>query len=218
MTPTEATAFYFEAAAKRLELGDSMRQRLITPKREVKVECVITLDSGVQSTFVGFRVQHDDARGPMKGGIRYHPAVDTDEVNALAALMTWKTAVVELPFGGAKGGINCDVRALSPHELQRLTRRFTQSISHLIGPYRDIPAPDMNTNAQTMAWMMDAYGVGSISRRSTSTSSATAAWRASTAAKRSRPTSCSSSPATCSCPPRSATCCTRTTRSRSRPR
>ena len=118
---------------------------------------MITLDSGVQSTFVGFRVQHDDARGPMKGGIRYHPAVDTDEVNALAALMTWKTAVVELPFGGAKGGINCDVRALSPHELQRLTRAFVQGVHDMIGPSKDIPAPDMGTNASTMAWIADEY-------------------------------------------------------------
>ena len=157
MTPTEATSYYFSAAAERVGISTAMARRLKTAKREVKVECTIALDDGNTATYVGFRVQHDDARGPMKGGIRFHPEVDPDEVNALASLMTWKTAVVDLPFGGAKGGINCDPRAMSPHELQRLTRSFVQGIHDVIGPEKDIPAPDMGTNAPTMAWIADEY-------------------------------------------------------------
>ncbi|MEY4576744.1 MAG: hypothetical protein RL701_1447 [Pseudomonadota bacterium] len=157
MTPTEATNHYFASAAQRIGLDPAMGRRLIVPKREVKVECTIALDDGTTSTFVGFRVQHDDARGPMKGGIRFHPKVDPDEVNALASLMTWKTAVVDLPFGGAKGGINCDPHGLSVHELQRLTRSFVEGIHDVIGPEKDIPAPDMGTNARTMAWIADEY-------------------------------------------------------------
>jgi glutamate dehydrogenase (NAD(P)+) len=157
MTPTEATNHYFNAAAKQIGLADGMMRRLKTPKREIKVECTIGLDDGGTSTFVGYRIQHDDARGPMKGGIRYHPAVDPDEVNALASLMTWKTAVVNLPYGGAKGGISCDPLALSAGELQRLTRAFVQGIHDMIGQDKDIPAPDMGTNAQTMAWIADEY-------------------------------------------------------------
>jgi glutamate dehydrogenase (NAD(P)+) len=157
MTPSEATNLYFSAAAERLGLSSAMARRLRTPKREVKVECTIVMDDGSTSTFVGFRVQHDDARGPMKGGIRFHPEVDPDEVNALASLMTWKTAVVDLPFGGAKGGVNCNPRNLSADELQRLTRAFTQGIHDVIGPDKDIPAPDMGTGATTMAWIADEY-------------------------------------------------------------
>jgi glutamate dehydrogenase (NAD(P)+) len=157
VTPTEATTYYFSSASERVGISASLARRLRTPKREVKVECTIALDDGNPATFVGFRVQHDDARGPMKGGIRYHPDVDPDEVNALASLMTWKTAVVDLPFGGAKGGINCDPRAMSIHELQRLTRAFVQGIHDVIGPEKDIPAPDMGTNAPTMAWIADEY-------------------------------------------------------------
>jgi len=157
MTPTEATNHYFTLAAKQLGLDASMAHRLLTPKREVKVECTITRDNGDTETFVGFRVQHDDARGPMKGGIRFHPKVDPDEVNALASLMTWKTAVVDLPFGGAKGGINCDPRSLSQGELQRLTRSFVEGVHDVLGPEKDIPAPDMGTNASTMAWIADEY-------------------------------------------------------------
>ncbi len=157
MKPTEATNYYFNAAAKRLDLTQTMARRLNTPKREVKVECTISLDAGGTATFVGYRVQHDDARGPMKGGIRYHPEVDPDEVNALASLMTWKTAVVNLPFGGAKGGVSCDPRQLSALELQRLTRTFIEGIHDVIGPDKDIPAPDMGTNAKTMAWIADEY-------------------------------------------------------------
>jgi glutamate dehydrogenase (NAD(P)+) len=157
VTPTEATNLYFSAASDRLGLSAAMARRLKTPKREVKVECTIMMDNGSTATFVGFRVQHDDARGPMKGGIRYHPEVDPDEVNALASLMTWKTAVVDIPFGGAKGGVNCDPRTLSQGELQRLTRSFAQGIHDVIGPDKDIPAPDMGTSAPTMAWIADEY-------------------------------------------------------------
>lgn len=157
MTPSEATAKYFHRAADLLKLNDRQRQFLIVPYREIKVECNIVKDNGELATFVGFRVQHDNSRGPMKGGIRYHHQVDIDEVNALAQLMTWKTAVVNLPYGGAKGGISVDPKSLTPAELQRLTRVFTQKLADVIGPYSDIPAPDMGTNAQTMAWIVDEY-------------------------------------------------------------
>lgn len=157
MNSTEATTTNFQRAARLLDIGPRVMLQLITPKREIKVECSLELDNGELATFVGFRVQHDDARGPMKGGIRFHPTVDPDEVNALAALMTWKTAVVNLPFGGAKGGINCDPRQLSEGEKQHLTRVFVAGIHDLIGPYTDIPAPDMGTNASTMAWIVDEY-------------------------------------------------------------
>lgn len=157
MTPSEATNLYFSTAAERLGLTSAMTRRLRTPKREVKFELTVMLDDGTPATFVGFRVQHDDARGPMKGGIRFHPEVDPDEVNALASLMTWKTAVVDIPFGGAKGGVNCDPRKLSQNELQRLTRTFAQGIHDIIGPDKDIPAPDMGTSAPTMAWIADEY-------------------------------------------------------------
>jgi glutamate dehydrogenase (NAD(P)+) len=140
-----------------LGLTERLEKQLITPKREVKVECTIEADDGHLMTYVGYRVQHDDARGPMKGGIRYHPEVDPDEVNALASLMTWKTAVVDLPYGGAKGGVHCDPRAMSKRELERLTRAFVGGIHDVIGPDRDIPAPDMGTNAQTMAWIVDEF-------------------------------------------------------------
>jgi glutamate dehydrogenase (NAD(P)+) len=157
MTPTEATNRYFHRAADLLKLNDRARHFLITPYREIKVECSFVRDDGTLATFVGYRVQHDNSRGPMKGGIRYHPQVDPDEVNALAALMTWKTAVVDLPYGGAKGGISVDPKQLSVRELQRLTRVFTQKLADVIGPTTDIPAPDMGTNAQTMGWIVDEY-------------------------------------------------------------
>jgi glutamate dehydrogenase (NAD(P)+) len=157
VTPAEATQLNFTTAAKLLDISSGMSHRLSTPKREVKVECTIALDNGATSTFVGFRVQHDDSRGPMKGGIRYHHEVDPDEVNALASLMTWKTALVDVPYGGAKGGVNCQPRSMSQAELQRLTRAFTQGIQDVIGPEKDIPAPDMGTNATTMAWIADEY-------------------------------------------------------------
>lgn len=157
MSPTDATNSYFHAAADLLQIPDRERYAMITPYREIKVECGFNRDDGSLATVVGYRIQHDNNRGPMKGGIRFHPQVDLGEVNALASLMTWKTAVVDLPFGGAKGGIAVDPKSLSPAELQRLTRTFTQKLQDVIGPYSDIPAPDMGTNAQTMAWMADEY-------------------------------------------------------------
>jgi len=158
MTPSETTARYFHRAADLLELNDQQRVFLLTPYREIKVECNFIKDNGTLATFVGYRVQHDNKRGPMKGGIRYHHQVDLDEVNALAQLMTWKTAVVDLPYGGAKGGITVDPKSLSTNELQILTRVFTQKLADVIGPHTDIPAPDMGTNAQTMGWIVDEYG------------------------------------------------------------
>jgi glutamate dehydrogenase (NAD(P)+) len=157
MKATEATNKNFAKAARLLGLDAATERQLTTPFREIKVELTLLRDDGSLSTFTGFRVQHDNARGPMKGGIRYHPEVDPDEVNALASLMSWKTAVVNLPYGGAKGGVSCDPRQLSLGEQQRLTRQFTQKIHDCIGPQVDIPAPDMGTNAQTMAWIVDEY-------------------------------------------------------------
>jgi glutamate dehydrogenase (NAD(P)+) len=148
---------YFRKAARVMDLSARVERLLVTPYREVKVDVSVTLDSGELGTFIGYRVQHDKSRGPMKGGLRYHPTVDMDEALGLASLMTWKTAVVNLPFGGAKGGIAADPALLSPRELERLTRRFVQQIHHIIGPQLDIPAPDVNTNAQIMAWIMDEY-------------------------------------------------------------
>ncbi len=152
-----ASRFNFQRAARALGLDAWRERQLVTPAREVKVELSVAMDDGTIGTFVGYRVQHDDSRGPMKGGIRYHPAVDPDEVTALASLMTWKTAVVDLPYGGAKGGVNCDPSKLSQGELQRLTRTLTDQLHDVIGPQKDIPAPDMGTNSQTMAWICDQY-------------------------------------------------------------
>ncbi len=129
----------------------------MTPRREVKVEIVVELDSGELGVFKGFRVQHDNSRGPMKGGLRFHHEVDPDEVNSLASLMTWKTAVANIPYGGAKGGVNCDPSKLSHSELQKVTRAFVDEIHDIIGPGLDIPAPDMGSNSQTMAWIVDQY-------------------------------------------------------------
>ncbi len=153
----ENANYYFNRAARILGLTDDITTQLRTPHREVKVECTIRMDDGSVGTFVGYRVQHDNSRGPFKGGLRYHFAVDEQEVTALAQLMTWKTAVVGVPFGGAKGGINCDTSKLSEKELQKLTRRFVDGIYEVIGDTTDIPAPDMYTNAQTMAWIFDQY-------------------------------------------------------------
>lgn len=157
MKASEATNYYFQKAAKELQMQTQLERILMMPKREVKVECVVELDSGEVASFRGFRVQHDASRGPMKGGLRFHPEVDFDEVNSLASLMTWKTAVVNIPYGGAKGGINCDPNKMSHQELQRITRAFIDEVHDLIGPQLDIPAPDMGTNAQTMAWIVDQY-------------------------------------------------------------
>jgi glutamate dehydrogenase (NAD(P)+) len=157
MNPFEAVSFFFDQAADHLDLADEMRQVLRGTYRELRVQVPIRMDDGRLEVFTGYRVQHNGARGPYKGGIRYHPAADLDEVRALAALMTWKTAVVDIPYGGAKGGVQCDPTVMSSGEKQRLTRRFTQMISYILGVNRDVPAPDVNTDAQTMAWMMDAY-------------------------------------------------------------
>jgi glutamate dehydrogenase (NAD(P)+) len=157
MKAFESTRLYFERAADRLNLDESTRKLLLTPKREVQVQIPVELDSGRLETFIGYRVQHDDSRGPMKGGLRYHPEVDLDEVRALATLMTWKTAVVDLPYGGAKGGIAIDPRSLSVKEMERITRRFIDGIHDVIGPDRDIPAPDMGTSAREMAWIRNQW-------------------------------------------------------------
>ncbi|MGC1273746.1 MAG: Glu/Leu/Phe/Val dehydrogenase dimerization domain-containing protein [Planctomycetaceae bacterium] len=154
----ETTARYFNQAAELMELSANMRRLLLTPVREVKVQVPIERDNGEIATFIGYRVQHDEARGPMKGGLRYHLEVDADEVLALASLMTWKTAVVNVPYGGAKGGITVNTKELSAGELERLTRKFVDQIHDVIGPDKDIPAPDMGTNAQVMAWIMNQYG------------------------------------------------------------
>jgi glutamate dehydrogenase (NAD(P)+) len=148
---------YFTDAARIMDIPRGVEKLLVTPERQLKVEIAIELDNGAVEVFTGYRVQHNGARGPFKGGIRYHPLADDDEVNALASLMTWKTAVVGIPFGGGKGGVAVDPRRLSPGELQRLTRKFVDQIHFLIGPNLDIPAPDVNTNAQTMAWIADQY-------------------------------------------------------------
>jgi len=157
MKAFESTRLFFERAADRLGLDESTRKLLLTPKREVQVQIPVELDSGRLETFVGYRVQHDDSRGPMKGGLRYHPEVDLDEVRALATLMTWKTAVVDLPYGGAKGGISIDPRSLSVKEMERITRRFIDGIHDVIGPDKDIPAPDMGTSAREMAWIRNQW-------------------------------------------------------------
>jgi len=158
MTPFEAASFFFQRSAERLELRDEMREVLASTYRELAVQVPVKMDTGKIRVFRGYRIQHNGARGPYKGGMRYHESADLDEVRALAALMTWKNALIDVPFGGAKGGVQVDATSLSPGELERLTRRFTSMISYIIGVNRDIPAPDMGTNAQTMAWMMDAFG------------------------------------------------------------
>ena len=152
-----ATNRFVHEAAVVMDLGAKMEKILTTPRREVRVQLTIEMDNGQIESFMGYRVQHDDSRGPMKGGLRYHPEVDPEEVRSLASLMTWKTAVLNLPFGGAKGGIACDPRKMSQREQERVSRRLIDHIHEIIGPYEDIPAPDMGTNAQTMAWMMDQY-------------------------------------------------------------
>jgi glutamate dehydrogenase (NAD(P)+) len=157
MSAVESANHYFKKAARIMDVGERIETLLATPLREVKVQVSIELDSGEIRTYMGYRVQHDNSRGPMKGGLRYHPAVDQDEIVALATLMTWKTAVVNLPYGGAKGGITIDPAQLSLKELERLTRKFVDQIQDVIGPTRDIPAPDINTNPQVMAWIMDQY-------------------------------------------------------------
>ena len=148
---------HFDRAANLINLEAYMRRILLAPFREVTVELPVRMDDGRIEVFTGYRIQHNGARGPCKGGIRYHPEADHDEVLGLATIMTWKTALMDIPFGGAKGGVTVDPKKLSKLELERLTRRFTQRIAIVLGPYRDIPAPDVNTNAQVMAWILDEY-------------------------------------------------------------
>ncbi|MCK9410085.1 MAG: glutamate dehydrogenase [Bacteroidetes bacterium] len=155
--PYEVVLHNFELAAKKIGLNEELAMLIRTPDRELRVELPVMMDDGKLHSLIGYRVQHNNARGPYKGGIRYHQEVDLDEVRALASLMTWKTAVADIPFGGAKGGVTIDPTKLSQGELERLTRAFTSKIDLIIGPSEDIPAPDVNTNAQTMAWMMDEY-------------------------------------------------------------
>jgi glutamate dehydrogenase (NAD(P)+) len=154
----EIVSHYFGKAAERLGLRDDIAAVLRSAYREVQVQIPVKLKDGKIHVFSGFRVQHNGARGPYKGGIRFHPEVDLDEVRALAELMTWKTAIVGIPYGGAKGGVNVDPRKLEPHENQAVARSFMDKIEKVLGPMRDIPAPDVGTNAQTMAWLMDEYG------------------------------------------------------------
>ncbi len=151
------TNHYLDQAFDLLDMPERFRTLLITPSRELRVELVIELDDGAIGHFIGYRVQHDDSRGPFKGGLRYHPDVDLDEVRSLASLMTWKTAVVGVPFGGAKGGIQVDPKLLTQRERERLTRRFVQQVAAVIGPDTDIPAPDMNTDSRVMGWFFDEY-------------------------------------------------------------
>jgi glutamate dehydrogenase (NAD(P)+) len=148
-----------EKASQRLNLEEGIIRILKNPKRELTVNFPVKMDNGELKVFTGYRVQHNDARGPFKGGIRYHWNVSLDEVRALAMWMTWKCAVVNIPYGGAKGGVICNPKEMSNSELERLTRRFTSEISFIIGPEKDIPAPDVYTNAQTMAWIMDTYSM-----------------------------------------------------------
>ena len=159
LNPFRIAQIQFDMAAEYLKLDPGLRQILRTPKRVMEVSVPVKMDNGQTKVFVGFRVQHNVSRGPAKGGLRYHPNVTLDEVKALAAWMTWKTATVNLPYGGAKGGIVCDPKRMSKGELERMTRRYATEIQPIIGPEVDIPAPDVYTDAQTMAWIMDTYAM-----------------------------------------------------------
>ena len=164
MTETNASVFdmameQFEAAADLLQLDDDVRNKIKYPERCLIVSVPVRLDDGRIQRFEGYRVQHSTARGPAKGGLRYHPRVNLDEVKALATWMTWKSAIVGIPFGGGKGGVCCNPKSMSSGELERLTRRFTTEILPFIGPEKDIPAPDAYTNPQVMAWIMDTYSM-----------------------------------------------------------
>jgi glutamate dehydrogenase (NAD(P)+) len=154
----ETVKYYFNAACERIGLPDDVQEVMRTSYRETSVQIPVKLADGRIHVFQGYRVQHNGARGPYKGGLRYHPDVDLDEVRALAMLMTWKTAIVGIPYGGAKGGVNCPGDKLSPTELQAVTRSLLDKIEKVLGPTRDIMAPDVNTSAQVMAWLMDEYG------------------------------------------------------------
>tara|TARA_Y100001970_G_C14257561_1_gene876627 strand:+ start:10242 stop:11474 length:1233 start_codon:yes stop_codon:yes gene_type:complete len=158
MSFAESSNYFFKQAADLLELSEDTIALLSQPYRELHVQVPIKMHNNQTKVFQGFRVQHSGARGPYKGGIRFHPEVDLDEVRALAQLMTWKTALVNVPFGGAKGGVSVDPSTLTESELEDISRTYFKNISHILGVQRDVPAPDMGTNEQTMAWMMDAYG------------------------------------------------------------
>jgi len=157
--PWQAQAARFDLAANKLNLDEGLWRVLRSPGREITVHIPVQMDDGRLEVFTGYRVQHSIARGPAKGGIRFAPDVNLDEVRALASWMTWKCAVVNIPFGGAKGGIICDPHKMSMGELERMTRRYTAEIFEFIGPEKDVPAPDVNTNEQIMAWMMDTYSM-----------------------------------------------------------
>ena len=157
--PFESMMSRFDHAAQLLKLDPDLYKVLRVPNREITIYIPVFMDNGHIEVYTGYRVQHNFARGPAKGGIRYAPDVTLDEVRALAAWMTWKCAVVNIPFGGAKGGIICDPAQMSKGELEKLTRRYTAELIDFIGPERDVPAPDMNTNEQTMAWIMDTYSM-----------------------------------------------------------
>jgi glutamate dehydrogenase (NAD(P)+) len=159
LNPYRISQIQFDIAAEYLKLDPGLRGVLRTPKRILEVSIPTKMDNGQIKVFTGYRVQHNIARGPAKGGIRYHPSVTLDEVRALAAWMTWKTATVNIPYGGGKGGVICDPKRMSKAELERMTRRFASEILPIIGPERDIPAPDVYTDAQTMAWIMDTYSM-----------------------------------------------------------
>jgi len=159
LNPYEDMLARFNRAADILDLDKGMRAILTTPERELKVAVPVRMDDGSTEVFDGWRIQHNSSMGPCKGGIRYSPEVNPDEVRALAAWMTWKCSVVNVPFGGGKGGVRCEPRKMSQGELERLTRRYTAAIADIIGPDKDVPAPDMNTNEQTMAWIMDTYSM-----------------------------------------------------------
>ncbi|MEM3151435.1 MAG: Glu/Leu/Phe/Val dehydrogenase dimerization domain-containing protein, partial [Candidatus Bathyarchaeia archaeon] len=157
INPFEEAVKQIERVAKRIGINEDIIEQLKHPRRVLIVSVPVRMDNGQVKVFTGYRVQHNMWRGPYKGGIRYHPNVDLDEVKALAMWMTFKTAVVDIPYGGAKGGVVCDPKKLSRGELERLTRRYTAMIMDEIGPFKDVPAPDMGTDAQVMAWIMDTY-------------------------------------------------------------
>ncbi|HSI93697.1 MAG TPA: Glu/Leu/Phe/Val dehydrogenase dimerization domain-containing protein [Jiangellaceae bacterium] len=157
MNPVEAVGYYFERAADLNDVPEPTRAVLRMPMAELRVEVPLRRDDGELDVYLGYRVQHNSARGPFKGGIRFHPAADIDEIRALASLMTWKTAVVDIPFGGGKGGIQVDPTGMSRPELERMTRTYTRNIAAILGDHLDIPAPDINTDAQTMGWLVDEY-------------------------------------------------------------
>ncbi len=157
MSILDQTLYYFNTAADTMDLGHHIKEMMAEPYRVIKVQIPVEDDNGEINVYTGYRVQHNKGRGPMKGGLRYHPTVDAEHSASLGSLMTWKTALLDIPFGGAKGGINCDPTTMSEKEVERVTRKFISSIHENIGPYKDIPAPDVNTNGQVMAWIMDEY-------------------------------------------------------------